>query len=258
MLHRNFELLKNGDPAALEYIYAQYSRSMFWVGKQWLDDDFVIETLVQDVFIKLWNYQDRIKDPQHIYFFLKYVMKMECMAYHSRPKNKFLKRVNSLESYENYQDRMAGYDPENDEENLNHQQWQQKAFDQIKSVLPLLNTERRHLIELCLKYGFRYKAIGRVLGKGITETSNEVKRAIEDIKDIIHQGGISKIKTKPAIGVKVKKEMTKGQKKVLELRCKKKHSFAFIAQELNLSQKEVHKEFVAAYKLWQNKQFESV
>ena len=251
MPHTTFELLKNNDPAALVKIHAQYNRSIFWVGKRWLDDEFVIATLVQNVFLKLWVFRDRIETPKHIYFFLKFVMKRECISYYSKPRNKFYRKIYSLDNFNNYQDYMVGYDPEKVDTHLQDQEFEQQQFEKLKKVLPLLSNERKHLIELCLKYGFQYKAIGAVMGKGITETSNEVKRAIEDLKTIIHQGGISIPKKSPTIGIKIQGVMTEEQKRVLELRCKEKQSFAFIANELKLSQKEVHKEFVAAYKLMQ-------
>lgn len=68
MQQKNFELLKNSDPAALEYIHAKYSRSIFWVGKQIIDDTFVVESLMQDAFLKLWEYREKIEDPMHIFF----------------------------------------------------------------------------------------------------------------------------------------------------------------------------------------------
>ncbi|TVZ26589.1 RNA polymerase sigma factor (sigma-70 family) [Gillisia sp. Hel_I_86] len=253
MSQLNFELLKKGDPTGLMNIHASYHRNIFWVGKRLISDEFVIETLVQDAFLKLWEKRDRIERPEHIYFFLRFVMKRECTYYYCRPKNKFFRNINRLEYYENYQEYMHGYDPEKDDEHTIDQEADQKAFDRIRSVFPLLSAERRRLIELCLKYGFKYKAIAQVMGTSITETSNEVKRAIEDIKNIIHQGSVLVTKQKLAIAIKIQGEMTVEQEKVLQLRYEKKYSFDAIANELKLSKKEVHKEFMAAYKLMQQK-----
>jgi RNA polymerase sigma factor (sigma-70 family) len=252
-MSRNYELLKKGEPAALVKIHTQHSRQIYWLGRRLIKDDFVVETLVQDTFLKLWVHRDRIERPEHIYFFLRFVMKRECISYYTRPRNMFNREINRLEYYENYQEYMHGHDPTKEDEHLRDQEAEQQAFDRIKKVLPLLMGKRRKLIELCLKYGFQYKAIAEVMGTSITDTSNEVKRAIEDIKVIVHQGNTLDTKPQPVRTIKVQGEITKEQAKVLQLRCEKKYSFAYIAQELNLSQKEVHSAFMAGYKLLQEK-----
>jgi DNA-directed RNA polymerase specialized sigma24 family protein len=156
-----------------------------------------------------------------------------------------------LENFGNYQEFILGYDPTLEDEHLKDQQAEQEAFERIKKILPLLSSEKSHLIELCLKHGFRYKYIGQLMGKGITETSNQVKRAIQEIKTIITQGSGLDTSSKYTATIKAQDEITQQQQKVLQLRCEQKEYFEFIAEELNLSQKEVHSQFMAAYKLLQ-------
>ncbi|MGO3181483.1 MAG: hypothetical protein ACTIJ9_01500 [Aequorivita sp.] len=143
---------------------------------------------------------------------------------------------------------MAGYDPVAEAEDLKVQNMNQEDFERIKKVMPLLDAESNHLIELCLKYGFQYKPISEAMGMSITETSNKIKKAIGHIKTIIDQG--EKLE-RPIVKMKVQGFMTKQQGEVLKLRCEEKCSFDTIATTLNLSQKEVHSEFIAAYKLSQ-------
>ena len=251
MPERNFELLRNSDPKALEKIHAQYSRRIFWLGRNIIDDEFIVENLVQDTFLKLWDYREKIEDPMHILFFLRFVMKRSCYEHYYKPRNEFFRtNVSSFEKYENYQDYLAGYDPADTVQNLKDQEEDQKFFDHLNTVLPLIRPERRHLINLCLKYGFRYKAIAQVMGKGTTETVNEVRRAIEDIKVIVDRRKVLEKKDTNVVET-VPQTISERQSQVLMLRCEKKFSFAAIAQELNLSQKEVQQEFMAAYKFTQ-------
>ena len=251
--YRNYELLKKGSTSALSEIHAIYHRRIYWLGRSLIEDSFVVETLVQDTFLKLWINRERIESPQHIFNFLRFVMARECRYFYVRPANKFSRKVHTLEKFDNYQDYMAGFDPVDDTEHLEDQNSEQGNFDRVKKVLTVLEPERRRLIELCLKYGFRYKAISSVMGKSINETSREVKFAISDIKTIIDQGQVLKSKKSSSDALKVQGSMTKEQARILKLRCDKQYSFAAIATELQLSQKEVHSEFMVAYRFLQDK-----
>lgn len=258
MIEKNFEMLKRGDPTALEKIHALYNRRIFWLGKKIIYDDFVVETLVQDTFLRLWECREKIEAPLHILFFLQFVMKRNCYSHYSKPRNKFFSTVKSLDSFENYQDYLAGYDPADTVQNLKDQEAEQRFFDKINTVLPLINQERRHLIDLCLKYGFRYKEIAQVMGKGSTETVNEVKRAIEDIKKIVDRPTLLERK-KEKVGFESKPQsLSESQSQILKLRCEMNRSFTVIAQELNITPKEVQEEFMTAYRFVQQNQMQSL
>lgn len=249
----NYELLKKGSTSALSEIHAVYHRRIYWIGRSLIEDSFVVETLVQDTFLKLWVNRERIESPQHIFNFLRFVMARECRYFYARPANKFSRKVHSLENFGNYQDYMAGFYPVDDAEHLELQKRDQRELDRIKKVLSVLNPERKHLIELCLKYGFRYKDISSVMGKSITDTSREVKLAINDLKNIINQGQVLKSKKGSTNAIKIQGGMTEEQARILKLRCEEKYSFATIANELGLSQKEVHNEFMVAYRFLQER-----
>ncbi len=191
-----YELLKKGDPNSLEHIHLRYKRLLFWIGKQIVEDDFVVETLVQDVFLKLWLQRDSIETPNHILGFLRFVLKRDCLTYYSSPRNKFTRLINSLECYENYQDYLAGYDPAQDKELLLLQESEQKNLDEVKKVLNVLDSKRKHLIELCLEYGFQYKPIAEAMGSSVKDISNEVNRAINDLRNIIKGSSFEQPKVK--------------------------------------------------------------
>ncbi|MBT2620295.1 sigma-70 family RNA polymerase sigma factor [Chryseobacterium sp. ISL-6] len=247
-----YELLKKGNPTALEHIHLRYKRLLFWVGWQVLKDDFVVDTIVQDTFLKLWLHRDTIETPNHITGFLRFVMKRDCISYVTAPKNKFNRLVASLESFENYQDYLVDYDPLNDKENLLSHESDQKKFDEVTKVLPVLHPKRKHLIELCLEYGFQYKPIAEAMGSSVTGISNEVSRAINDLRKILNRTSFEQPYEKASDNKEQREKLSSQQLEILKRRFDQKSSFKVIAQELKLPEKEVHREFLYAYQYLQN------
>ncbi|MBT2620613.1 sigma-70 family RNA polymerase sigma factor [Chryseobacterium sp. ISL-6] len=250
--HQLYELLKKGNPTSLEHIHLRYKRLLFWLGKQMLEDDFVVETLVQDTFLKLWLHRDSIETPNHILGFLRFVLKRDCISYFNAPKNKFTRLIASLERFENYQDYLAGYDPLHDKEHLLSQESDQKDFDEVKKVLSVLNPKRKHLIELCLEYGFQYKAIAEAMGSSVTGISNEVSRAIDDLRKILNRSSFEKLKERTSDKEELAEKLSSQQLEIMKRRFEQKSSFSVIARELKLPEKEVHREFLYAYQYLQN------
>ncbi|MEO2061895.1 MAG: sigma-70 family RNA polymerase sigma factor [Christiangramia sp.] len=246
MRNDNFQLLKQGHPDSLVNIHAQYSSRIFWIGKRLIRDEFVIENLVQDTFLKLWEHRDTIQSADHIFFFLRFVMKRECISYYTRPRNRFYRQFGHLENYENHQDYFAGHDPLEEAETAIEQDQQENDLKMLKEVLPLINPAQKQVIELCLIYGFQYKVIAEIIGTSTKKIYHETKKAIQVLKTILNEGKIN-IES----NTNASEAINENQQMVFELRFKKHHSFTEIANKLNLTQKEVHAAFTAAYKVMQ-------
>lgn len=246
-----YVLLKKGHPSSLEHIHLRYKRLLFWIGKQRLDDDFVVETLVQDTFLKLWLHRDSIETPGHILGFLRLVLKRDCITYFNAPKTQFTRLTDSLERFENYQDYLAGYDKLLDQEHLFNQESDQRDFDEVKKVLSVLDPKRKHLIELCLDYGFQYQPIAEAMGSSVTGISNEVSRAINDLRKILNRSSFEQPKEKASDHKQQPDILSHQQLEIMKRRVEQKLSFTIIARELNLSEKQVHREFLHAYQCLQ-------
>ncbi|EAQ50538.1 RNA polymerase sigma factor [Leeuwenhoekiella blandensis] len=247
---KHYTGFKHGCPRAFKAIYTQYHRQIYWMGRSLIKDVFVVESLVQDTFLTLWEKRESIESPQHLVNFLYTVISNECKWYYARPKNQFNRECYALEKIDNYQTFMLGYDPTAVDVHLEDQQQQQKEYEQVIKVLPLLGAQRQRLIELCLQHGFKYKTISEQLGISIKETSNTLQHTIEEIKNILHQGYVLQPQEARQKEDEVG-QMTAQEARVLALRCEQHFSFAQIANELQLSQKEVHRAFTKAYKLLQ-------
>ncbi|RXG17973.1 sigma-70 family RNA polymerase sigma factor [Leeuwenhoekiella aestuarii] len=250
-----FDILKSECPQAFTQIYAQYHRRIYWMGRSLIKDIFVVESLVQDTFLILWDKREQIESPQHLVNFLYTVISSECKWYYARPKNQFDREFYALDNFPNYQDYMLGYDPAAVDEHLIDQQKKQKDYEQVVNILPLLGNQPKRLIELCFHHGFKYKTLSEQMGISITEARITIQKTILEIKTILNQGYLLLPKESERNEDKTS-QITEQEALVLELRCQQHYSFEQIAAELNLSEKEVHRAFTTAYKVLQEQEQE--
>ena len=158
----------------------------------------------------------------------------------------------SLDSFENYQEYLAGFDPLKDKEYIHSQESDQNKFDEITKVLPVLTPKRKYLIELCLEYGFQYKPIAEAMGSSVTGISTEVSKAIDELRKILKVTSFEQPQEKAVIKEEHSEQLSSQQLEIIKRRFEQKSSFAVIAQELQLPEKEVHREFLYAYQHLQN------
>ena len=250
--------LQHGKAEALEFWYQRYARMLWFIGRQWLKDDFVVENLVQECFLKLWQNREKLENPKHIFFFLRLVMKRECISHYHQPKHQFQRSLNRLEEYEHYNDYLLKDDPALDQAHRQQQAETQQSWELVQKVLPLLSGKQQALIALCLAHGFEYKTIARLTGSSTTAVYREVQRAITQLQKILRQD----VELEEPITTKetkqVEQELTQTQVQVWQLRCKEQRSFAEIAEHLGTSTQEVQQQFSLAYQYTQQHPLETL
>ena len=243
--------LQHSHTKALEFWYQRYARMLWYIGQQWLKDDFMVENLVQDCFVKLWQNREKLENPQHIFFFLRLVMKRECITHYHQPKHQFQRSLNRLEYYKNYSDYLLKDDPALDEAHRQQQTETQQSWERVQQVFPLLSGKQQDLIALCLAHGFEYKTIARLTGSSTTAVYREVQRAIAQLKKILRQDAELEEPIATKETKQVEQKLTETQLQVWQLRCEEQRSFAEIAEQLGTSTQEVQQQFSLAYQYTQ-------
>src|SRR5687767_7413233 len=83
----NFHFLQflQGSEPSFTHIYSRFSKTLRRYGLRIVQDEFVVNTIVQEAFLKLWAFRERMTSMDHIVRFLKLTMRWECMAYYRHP-----------------------------------------------------------------------------------------------------------------------------------------------------------------------------
>jgi len=90
------------------------------------------------------------------------------------------------------------------------------------------------------------------MGSSVTGISTEVSKAIDELRKILKVTSFEHTEEKPAIKKEQSEKLSSQQLEIIKRRFEQKSSFAVIAQELKLPEKEVHREFLYAYQHLQN------
>lgn len=238
----SYHHFKNGESKGLTGIYNQHNRRMYWHAMGLLKDAFTVETIVQEAFVKLWNYRDKIEKPTHIYYFLRRVITHDCITFFNKPQYRFHKYISHFEDYENFQDYLCGYFPEEEGSE------QGQPLDHLPALISLLPSHPQRILNLCLEYNFHYKEIADLTGLSFQAVAHEAKQAIDELRGIIKNGRklekVRSVKLVPNAEQKLNDE----QEKILSLRYQEGYSFSKIADTMDLPQLYVQKQFLVAYK----------
>jgi RNA polymerase sigma factor (sigma-70 family) len=237
-------------------IYKKCYRSTHRYGMWMLNDTFTIDNVVQEAFLKLWNYRESITSLEHASRFLKQQVKWECHAYFRSPVSRFHRRFTYLDATGN-DDSLLYFGEQVDEEEQDAiTMGQLKA---INDMMPFVAEGReKNLMKLFYVDGLSYKQIAARYNISITAVVNELQKGIAKLKAMIVQP--QKLFCSPVVQLRASNAgqrvwlydmegLSKEQSQIYRMRMELKQEFAVIARSLNLPQAHVQREYVKAWKI---------
>ncbi|MGN6601468.1 MAG: sigma factor-like helix-turn-helix DNA-binding protein [Ginsengibacter sp.] len=247
---------RNGDEKAFEYVYARYYRPLYRHGYEIIDDEFAVNCIVNEAFLKGWKFREQMENMRHIYCFIRQNVKWKCYTYLKNPTNRFHRML----AHPEYLSNLPGIPGSEKEEH----QLADKKLKAIEEALPYLPGNRQTIMTLYFKYGYSCKRIARRFGTTNQAISLEVKRSLESLRKMVHaQKRLNE--RKPPMLMHAQKKLnerkplkswrhlnTEGMdeqtRQVFTMRYVEKQEFATIAQKLGIPLARVQQHYVMAHR----------
>jgi len=239
--HENYYTgFRNGDEKAFEYVYIRYYGALSNHGRQIVRDEFAVNCIVNEAFLKGWKWREKMESMRHIYCFIRQEVNWKCFAYLSNPSNRFHRQLVHPE----YIGDLPDLSEEEDEPTL-----ADKKLKAIEAALPYLPANRQTIMTLYFKYGYSFKRIARRFGISNQAISREVQKSLEDLRKIVHvQKRLNDRKPeKPARQVHTE-GMDEETRQVFSMRYVEKLGFAEIAEKLRMPLMRVQQQYLLAHR----------
>ena len=236
---------REGEEAALNYVYSCYYRTLFYHGKRIVDDEFAVSCIVQEAFLKGWQFREKMESMRHIYCFIRQDVNWKCYAYLSSPSNRFRRSLVGDGGMEKYSDYF--FDCQAEDVNF----FDEEKLKVIEEALPYLPANRQTIMTLYFKNGLSYKKIARRFGTSNQAISVEVQKSLESLKKIVHAQKKLTVKTVTTFShtdEPCTENMDAEMQQIFKLRYEQKHSFASIAEKMNITQGYVQQQYVIAHR----------
>lgn len=242
---------------SFEDFFQKFRRRAFSFGLRLLNDTYTSENIVQDAFLKLWQFRETITCEEHAERFLKQAVKWGCYAYFRNPNSRFHRALIKLDGIQNHE-RLLGCDfsyatTEDAENTLNDY----RLNEVNQAIAKFFHGKEKEVIELyfikgfthsqiAARYGLSVRTVTIIIDNGKTRLRTILVTAKERINDRAY-------KNQPLSGNIVCFDQIEGlskeQNTIYHLRLSCKCDFNQIAAYLNLTSSYVQMEYVKAWKI---------
>lgn len=241
-----FKLFTLGYERGLTSLYNQLSRSIYRYGMMLVKDEFIVNSIVQEAFLKAWTFRERLTSLDHTRRFLKLTVRWECMHYYRNSKSKFYRSLIRLDWLENMHLLDTLSEPE---ESSN----QSTYINDLLRVIPSLpNKKQRNILELHLIEGLSPKEISLRLQLPVRAINDEIQNACNYLRSLLTQSTSISERLGCRKDIPLNSEqLTREQRDIYSMRYSMRYSFLQIAELLKLPQPYVQQQYVVAHRMLQ-------
>ena len=239
---KHFQMFINGNQRGFDFIYKRLYKPVFRYGISILNDDFKINTILQDTFILVWERREKMESVLHIFRFIRLCVRWKSFAYF-RSREAKCRRFNlSFDFYRN--DSTSSCDPY--EEIMREKKGLQEEFlDLIEKSIPYLPRNRRVFLQL-YKLGYSPKKISRRLGISYQFVTSELSKSIRTLKILCERQKMADDAGKERRITWVSYYeiyLDKLQASIIRLYYEENNSFGMISRKLNVTPFQVMKQY---------------
>ena len=161
--------LKQGDSKAFTYLYQKYWHQVYNFSRLYLSNRFIAEEIVQEVFTKVWEYHEFIKEGENFKGFLFITTRNLIFNQYRKKVNEDFYKMTVLSAIED------SYNIEEEIEAANLSEY----IDQLIEELP---SRCREIFNLSRKEHKSYKEIAEILKISEKTVENQISKALRYFK----------------------------------------------------------------------------
>lgn len=245
------------DTGRYEELYKCKYATIRRAGLRIFKNTFVVENIVQDAFLKLWNFRDKITSDDHARAFLLLQVRWDCYRHFSNAASCFHRELKLLDELPNYDAVYHIIEPE--PYDLEEDELAVSRLRKVTGMLGMLSDGRMksifkaHYVD-CLTH----KLIAVRYGISVTAVTQELQKAVALLKNMVvkpeqmfgenHDGGVSNVRGK-SVRLYPVEGLSEQRSAIYHLRTVEKCSFDRIAACLCIPVAEAQKQYVEAWKV---------
>lgn len=248
----HFRLFLRGDETGLTYIYNNLYKPIFYYARRIIDDSFVINSILQEAFLRAWEFRTRMTCMLHLFRFIRLCVRWGCYEYLRKKVSKFHRSFMHLEYLEN--SHYASFSPEEEVESSQLSGKDIERLERIEKAIPYLPANRQTIIRLYMLYGLNYKEIAKRFAAPYQHITTEIQESIESLKSMLLAPPQKKAIIRKSYQDNYTTNLTPEQAQIYKLRHLNKYGFDRISQETKQPLAEVVNQYVLATQTLQKTQ----